>query len=120
MSPHRDAELFTAALFASAPAGTLLVVSIAPNWAKPHFVTGPSGVIDYAVGTVDAYVRLTSIAKRPPRGKRAGDELTAAVFGIARTSMSLARPTARAAPSPTRARTSMPPRSSRTRCSSRR
>ena len=82
-SGRRDAELFTATLFAGQPAGSLLVVSTAPNWAEPHFVTSPGGVVDYAVGTVDAFVRPTPIARRPPRGKRAGDELTAAVLGVA-------------------------------------
>ena len=62
-SGRRDAELFTATLFAGQPAGSLLVVSTAPNWAEPHFVTSPGGVVDYAVGTVDALKVLRQISR---------------------------------------------------------
>jgi hypothetical protein len=82
VNPRREAELYTTALFAGQPEGSLIVVSIAPDWGKPHFVKAPADVLDWTVGTVDAFVRPTPVTHRPRRG-RGDDSLAAALAGVA-------------------------------------
>jgi hypothetical protein len=82
IDPKAEARLFSEALFASQPPGTLLAVSIAPNWNRPLCVTDPGEIADYAVGTIDAYARLTPITRRPPRGGRGDAKLSAALLGV--------------------------------------
>jgi hypothetical protein len=82
MTPREQAELFAEALFAERPDGSLIVVSIAPDWDKPHCVLAPADVLDWTVGTVDAYVRPTPVTRRPPRGSRGDDSIAAALAGV--------------------------------------
>ena len=81
--PATEARTFATELFGARPVGSLLVVSIAPGWNRPVIATDPAEVVAATLGVVDAYVRLTTVDKRPKRGERAGENLTHAVLGIA-------------------------------------
>ena len=82
MTGRDEAVRFAELLFAERPDGSLIAVSIAPDWNKPRCVSDPGKVAEYAVGTGDVYVRHSPISRRPPQGKRGDERLTAALLGI--------------------------------------
>jgi len=73
MSARQDALTYLEALHGERPQPSVIVVTPTTKgggFARSHFVRSPQDAVDYVVGGVDVYVRITPLARRPKDGGR--------------------------------------------------
>jgi hypothetical protein len=79
MSAERDALRFLELLYRGKPEPSVIVVTPKAangDFGRSHFVPSPKDALDYVVGAVDVYTRITPIARKPASGRgKAADSI---------------------------------------------